>query len=129
MFYLSIKIQYGIYLLITLAKSKRRMSLKNVAKEGKMPYRFLTKIVQDLIGAGLIKAKEGRGGGYSLTKKPSNIKMKAVLNALGEPIEISRCLADRYCSNEKNCKLKPVWLRIKKYIDKEMKQITLKDLL
>jgi Rrf2 family protein len=129
MFYMPTKIQYGLYLLITLAKNDRRMSLKEVAGKGKMPYRFLTKIVQDLVKAKLIEAKEGKGGGYTLAKKPSAIRIKTVLEALGEQLEITRCLGGEFCSSQKTCKLKPVWTRIKRYVDKEMNQVTLKDLI
>lgn len=129
MFYLPTKIEYGLKLLITLAKNDRRMSLKTVAKDSHAPYRFLTKIVQDFVHAGLIVAKEGKGGGYQLAKKPATIKVKYILEALGEPLDMTRCLANNYCSSQKKCKLKPVWSRIKKYMDQELSGVSLEDLI
>ena len=73
MFYLSTTIGYGLNLLIILARNQGRMSLKQIAIQGHMPYRFLTKIVRQLISAGLIQAKEGKNGGYSLLQKPKQI--------------------------------------------------------
>ena len=129
MFYLPTKIEYGLKLLITLAQNNHRMSLKEVAKVSHAPYRFLTKIVRDLIRANLIIAKEGKGGGYELAKKPVSIKVKHILDALGEPLDMTRCLMGNYCSSQKRCKLKPIWLKIKKYMDQELSRVSLKDLI
>ena len=103
--------------------------LKEIAEESHMPYRFLTKIVQPLIKAKLVQAKEGKNGGYILTKKPDQIKLKYILEALCEPLSLARCLAHQNCNLEKGCKMKIVWTKIKKSMDKELNKLTLKDLI
>ena len=131
MFYLSTKIEYGLNLLTTLAESKDRISLRQVAKQTNMPYRFLNKIARDLVQAKLIKAKEGKGGGFVLTKKPNTITISQILKALGEPLDIAQCFSNKHCPIDslKKCKMKLVWARIKKNIDQELNKTTLKDLI
>ena len=131
MFYLSTSIGYGLNLLVILARQQQRISLKQVAEQGHMPYRFLTKIVKQLITANLIQAKEGKHGGYSLLKKPRQIKIKEIFEALGEPLSLALCLSDKHCPMviEKKCKMRSVWLKIKKNIDQELNRTTLADLI
>jgi Rrf2 family iron-sulfur cluster assembly transcriptional regulator len=129
MLYLSTKIEYGLNLLIFLAKSKSVVSLRQTAEKTGMPYRFLNKLARDLIKAKLIKAKEGKGGGYILAQKPSQIPIKKILDVLGEPLIFARCLADTNCDLDKGCKMKIIWNKIKKNIDRELNKLTLKDLI
>lgn len=131
MFYLSTKIEYGLNLLITLAKHNRRMSLRQIANETKMPYRFLNKLSRDLVAAGLIGAKEGKSGGFTLIKKPSDISVNRILKSLGEPLNLAQCFSHRHCplGNAKHCKMRLVWAKIRKDIDRELKRTTLKDLI
>lgn len=131
MFYLSTSVEYGLNLLIILARNQKRMSLRQIATQGKMPYRFLTKIVQQLISANLIQAKEGKNGGYSLLKKPQQIKIKNIFTVLGEPLDLTLCISHKHCPMglEKKCKMRTIWLKIKKNIDKELDKTTLADIL
>lgn len=129
MLYISTQVEYGLNILIILAKGRARMSLKQISKQGRMPYRFLTKIIKLLIKANLVQAKEGKNGGYVLTKNPKQIKVKDILQTLGEPMKITRCLCGAECASQKDCKMKKVWLKIKKNINQELDKMTLKDLL
>ncbi len=96
-----------------------------------MPYRFLNKLTPDLTKAGLIKAKEGKGGGFSLSKKPASITINHILKALGEPLDIAQCFSDKHCPIDEmgKCKMKLVWTKIKTNINKELNRTTLKDLI
>ncbi len=131
MFYLSTSIGYGLNLLVILARQQERMSLKQVAQQGHMPYRFLTKIVKQLTTAKLIQAKEGKHGGYHLVKNPKQIKVKEIFEALGEPLSLTLCFSHKHCpmAIEKKCKMRSIWLNIKKNIDYELNRTTLADLI
>jgi len=131
MLYFSNQVEYGLNLLIVLAKAKKRLSLREVAKQSKMPYRFLNKVVKPLIEVGLIDAREGKNGGYALSKAPGRIKLKQIYDSLGEGLSITQCHSSKHCplGFESKCKVRPVWIRIKKNIDAELNKITLKDLI
>lgn len=115
--------------MIALAKSESRLSLAVVAKDTKMPYRFLTKIARSLMAAGLLAAKEGKGGGYQLARPPARIKLAKIFTSLGEPLAFTICHTPKGCplKNERDCKLRPVWSKIKKDVERELDKYTLKD--
>lgn len=127
MLYLSAKTEYGLNFLIILAKNKKILSLRALARQGKLPYHFIGRIAKDLIAAGLVVAKEGKNGGYTLSRSPARIKFKDILIALDEDFVFARCLGQKKCQT-KNCKVKPVWMRVKKIIDRELSQVLLADL-
>ncbi len=131
MFYIQSKVEYGLNFLVILAKngSQAPLSLKKIAETTHMPYRFLTQVVKPLIKADLVQAKEGKGGGYTLIQPPASIKLKAVLEALGEPMAIAKCLGNNLCATSKGCKMKKFWQRIKDSIDRDLNKLTLKDLI
>jgi Rrf2 family transcriptional regulator, iron-sulfur cluster assembly transcription factor len=55
-----------------------------------IPYRFLEQIFQALRKADLIAGKRGPGGGYVLIRRPEEITLKEVVEAVEGPISESR---------------------------------------
>jgi Rrf2 family protein len=51
-----------------------------------VPRRYLHKVLQDLVKAGLVQSQSGPGGGYRLACQPEEITILDVINAVG-PIE------------------------------------------
>lgn len=127
------KIEYALTLLIILAQDHKKTkpkSLQGIADLSGMPYRFLTQIVKPLIKAGIIKSKEGKGGGYVLVKHPKNITIKHVLEVLGESFNFAKCFDSTHsCPAGKGCKMKIIWSRIKTSIGQELGKLTLSDLI
>jgi Rrf2 family protein len=131
MLYFSAKVEYGLQLLIILAENQTRLSLKEIADGSHMPYHFLVKIMRELNTAGLVNAKEGKHGGYLLTRTAKKISLKEILKALNEELTLARCLARGGChvKNPQNCRTRLVWLKIKNNIDQELQKLTLQDLI
>ena len=73
MFELSKKTDYGLELMIALAKNYGQgpLSLRQIAKKKKLPFKYLEQVVVPLRESGLIEAKKGKSGGYFLKKKQS----------------------------------------------------------
>lgn len=55
------------------------------ARQG-IPYRFLEQIFRDLRRAGLVSGKRGPGGGYLLTRRPEEINLREVVEAIEGPL-------------------------------------------
>jgi len=64
------------------------LSTKTISKLLNIPKPTLVKILQNLSNAGIIETKEGKQGGIRLMKKPSNITLLNILNAVekGKPL-------------------------------------------
>lgn len=87
------KTEYGMMMVSLLSKEgKGGLVSVRTMQEGGLPRSFLVKIARDLIKAKLIVAKEGRGGGYSLTKDPEHITLKEVVEAIDGEVATASCL-------------------------------------
>jgi Rrf2 family protein len=63
-----------------------------LALKQNIPTRFLLKIMRSLMEGGLVKSFRGVEGGYALTRKPKEISLYDVIEAMEGPIVIQRCL-------------------------------------
>lgn len=128
MFGLKKKTNYGLELMIYLAKNFGRspVSLKKIAKNKKLPHKFLEQIVIPLRLAGLIGAKEGKVGGYFLKKRPRQISIAQIVEVLEGPVEVCQCLG---CPMTRICDQKDVWSDVGEKIKKVLGQRTLADLI
>lgn len=87
------KTEYGIMMMSLLADvAKGGLVSVRAMQENGLPRSFLVKIARDLIKAKLIMAKEGRGGGYSLTRDPNTITLKEVVEAIEGQVATVSCL-------------------------------------
>jgi Rrf2 family protein len=84
--------RYAIRALYDLAFHRRGQATqaKEIAERQRIPLRFLVQILQDLRRAGLIEARRGPRGGYTLARAPVEVSLADVLRAvrgpLGEPL-------------------------------------------
>ncbi len=61
-------------------------SADQLATAIRVPRRYLHKVLQDLVKAGLVRSQSGPGGGYTLDRDPAGISILDVVSAVG-PIE------------------------------------------
>jgi Rrf2 family transcriptional regulator, iron-sulfur cluster assembly transcription factor len=79
----SSKGRYAVRALSDLAffAASEPAQIKDVARRGRIPLRFLEQIFQDLRRAGLVASKRGPRGGYALARPASEISVADVLFA------------------------------------------------
>jgi len=126
------KSDYGLRALFTLAKfhSDQPVSIGQIAAEHRIPDPFLEKIMQELREAGLIEATHGRSGGYLLKRRPSQISVWEVVQALDGPIALVNCLDPSLkCAIEDGCPTSSLWTLINERFEQCLKELTLDDLL
>jgi len=87
------KTEYALMMMAMLS-SAGEGELVSVSKmqERGLPRSFLVKIARDLIKANLIVAREGRGGGYSLAKKPGSVSLRGIVEAIEGDVATAGCL-------------------------------------
>lgn len=125
MFRLTTKADYGLILLSNLSRSKRLVSISSVAKKNQISSKFLSQIAQELKKAGMIKAKEGVSGGYTLAKKPKDIKILDVLKTLDGELIRGECFED---DHECNCGGRDIWMEMKDQLEATIAKKTVADL-
>jgi Rrf2 family cysteine metabolism transcriptional repressor len=128
MFGLNKKTDYGMELMIALAKqySQGPISLRQIAKKKKLPFKYLEQVVIPLRRAGLIKAKQGKGGGYLLKKKPEMISVRGIVEVLEGPVELGACFG---CPKAMICGQKDIWTEVGDKVRETIEEKTLADLI
>lgn len=84
-------VEYGMRAVLYLAEKGSICSSREVADEMSIPRDYLIQLAQLLRNAGIIHARPGKNGGYSLAKDASEISMLDVFNALQNDRPRSEC--------------------------------------
>ena len=81
---ISKKTIYGLQAAILLAKQFEGgpVLITDLAKEGRIPKKFLEAILLELRKNGILNSKKGKGGGYVLAKNPQDISVGDIIRNL-----------------------------------------------
>jgi Rrf2 family iron-sulfur cluster assembly transcriptional regulator len=101
-----------------------------VAKATKLPSAYLSKVIQRLAQAGLVRTFRGPGGGIELGKSPEAITLWSLVCATEGRAEVERCvLGIGTCSPEKPCPLHRKWAPLRDEFQRLLQGTTLAALL
>ncbi len=123
--------QYAIRILNYLAieENGKLHSAKELSISLDISYKFLTKIITNLVKAGLIVSVRGRDGGIKLSKDPTQISIDEVLEIFNDVIADKQCiLGIGLCDSSNKCGLHDQWEGPKTLIKKMFKTTTLDQL-
>jgi Rrf2 family protein len=117
---ISQKAKYALRALVALVKAPPESSLmiSEIARDQKIPKKFLEQILLELKRHGIVMSRRGRLGGYVLLKPAEKITFGEVLRLIDGPIAPLPCLskiAYRRCSdcaNEGTCEIRHVFHRV-----------------
>ena len=132
MFTISAKADYGLIIMLELAKNYGQgyLAMANISATRSLSLHYLTQITKPLREANLLKSKEGKTGGYTLTKKPEQITILEILEALEGKVTLPRCSCNiDDCAGFSGCEVKIIWPFIMKDVRDLLKTKTLGDLL
>ena len=93
----------------------------SIARQQKIPAKFLEQILLLLKSAGLVGSKRGPRGGYYLSRRPSEISLADVVD-LTEPSMFSGG------DGESDTPFGEVWSDIHGYIRNKLEQVTIEDM-
>ena len=100
--------EYGVLGLICLARRPfgSVVMIDEVSREEEIPKSFAAKIFQSLVRAGLVRSNRGTGGGFTLLKRPEEITVLHVIEAIEGKIALQRCLSEpTVCVHSGHCAL------------------------
>lgn len=101
---------YAFRLLIMSANNDRRLTIHEARHTLDIPEGHLKKIIRTLSGAGYLKSVRGRGGGFELARKPTEIRLDAVLRLTETDFDLVECMrADGNCPVYGQCGLVSVF--------------------
>ena len=80
-------VEYALRAVVFLANDPEAgRTTEQIAVATKVPQAYLSKVMQQLAAAGLVRAQRGIGGGFTLLKKPKELSILEVVNAV-DPIQ------------------------------------------
>lgn len=92
-----------------------RIRGKEIADHTEIPYKYLTRILADLVRAGVLDASRGKKGGFKLTRKPQSILLYEILSPF-EPVLGNRrpCpFGNLICSDDEPCAGHDQWKTVR----------------
>ena len=105
--------RYALRVMTDLAENRTGgyLPMKEVAARQGLSLKYLERILPLLTKGGLIEGAQGKGGGYRLTRDPSDIRVYDVLTLTEEDLAPVACLADgaRTCERRNECRTLPMW--------------------
>jgi Rrf2 family protein len=105
------KSKYGLKAMLVLAQETEHgpMLISELAERQQLPKKFLEAILLELKRHGLLHSKKGKGGGYFLGRKPSEITVGQVIRVLDGPLALIPCVSQtayrrcEECIDEQTC--------------------------
>jgi Rrf2 family protein len=97
------------------------VSLHDVCEGSDLPATFIAKIFGDLVRARLLASTKGRGGGFALTRPPSEISLHDIVSVIDGVEQYRRCVVGlTKCDDKQPCaqheKFKPIRTQILRYL-------------
>jgi len=135
--------KYGLKAMIHLAGFPlgQPVLVTDIAEQNGIPKKFLDTILGDLKNAGFLHSKKGKGGGYTLGRPASEIRVGHIIRVLDGPLAPIPCASRtqyQRCEdcNEATCQVRHLMLEVRQAIAEvldqrslaEMRDIALDDL-
>ncbi|GLS22735.1 Rrf2 family transcriptional regulator [Labrys miyagiensis] len=116
--------KYGLKAMVHLAGAKpgQPMLVNEIAEQNGIPKKFLDTILGELRNAGLLHSKKGKGGGYSLGRPASEIRVGHIIRVLDGPLAPIACASKTAyqrcddCTDEKQCAVRMMMLEVRQAI-------------
>lgn len=130
---ISTKGRYALRVMIDLAENygKGYVPMKEVAKRQGISLKYLERILPVLTKNKMIEGLQGKGGGYRLAARPSDIRVGDILRLTeGDlaPVACLDCEAD-ICERAEGCRTLPMWTEFYRLTNAYFDGITLADLM
>ena len=131
--HLSTKGRYAVMAMADLARQAERagvraVSLAEIAGRQEISLHYLEQIFARLRRGGLVVGARGPGGGYVLSRPAADIPVFAVISAVDEPVEVTRCREGAGCLQRgERCLTHGLWDALGQAIEHFLSGVTLAD--
>jgi Rrf2 family iron-sulfur cluster assembly transcriptional regulator len=116
-------------LFLSADEDNRLFNAGDISKQLDVPKEFVSKVLQTLTSNGIIYSRKGKNGGFSLAKKPADIRLIDIVLAIDGLEIFHKCvLGFPGCSVEKPCPVHDKWGKLREDTYKMLSEETLEDL-
>src|SRR5574337_958947 len=122
---------YAVRTVLYLARNSGRLvSVTEISEGMQIPKTYLAKLLQRLVKHHMLVSSRGASGGFQLARKPSEITLLQIMEIMQGPAVINICAIDSgRCGLSKTCSVHPVWVEIRKEVEKRLSRKTIAALL
>lgn len=127
--------RYGLRALAVLAEhyGEKPVSAKEISMREDISPSFLEQLLAQLRKSGVIEGVRGPGGGFKLRKRPSEITISEIVEALEGPVIVAKCVSSGgnpayRCSRFEDCSAVPILRNLERDFSRILESYTLSDL-
>jgi Rrf2 family protein len=138
----STRSRYGLRALVEMVRCdwRRPVSLSDLSDAEEVSQRYLEQIFIRLREGGIVKGRRGPGGGYVLSRDPSEITLLEIITILEAGFLAPSCvedapncssprkMRDKSCSRQDGCATRKLWLELRRCCYDYLGDHTLTDL-
>ncbi|HUK36589.1 MAG TPA: Rrf2 family transcriptional regulator [Vicinamibacterales bacterium] len=110
---LSKKADYALMAMkhLALRGDQGSSSAREIAALYDIPIELMAKVLQRLVRRGLLASHQGTRGGYELARRPTQISVADVIQAIDGPVTVTACSSDEnQCEQFAKCNVRdPLW--------------------
>lgn len=128
---LTTKGRYAVTAMMDLALhgvDNQRVSLKSIAGHQEISLAYLEQIFSKLKANGLVYGTRGPSGGYRLSRPAQSISIFDIIDAVDEPVDVTRCNGREDCQDGEVCLTHELWTDLSKQISSFLDDIKLGEL-
>ena len=130
---ISTKARYALRVMIDLAKHQDAgyIPLKDIAARQEISEKYLEIIIKILVKGKMLKGLRGKGGGYILTREPSEYIVGNIIELTEGPLAPVACLQPdaEVCNRKDICVTLPLWEKYYTLVHDFFFHITLEDVI
>ena len=105
--------RYALRVMLDLAEHKDEgfIPMKDVVARQEISKKYMEQIMPSLVKSGFVEGVHGKGGGYKLTREPSEYTAGEILRAAEGDLAPVACLScdAQECPRKSKCKTLPMW--------------------
>lgn len=114
---------------LTFMPGSRPVPSDELARRVGVPENYLSKLLRRLREEGVVEARRGRGGGFSLARAPGAIALADVVRPFDDTVLGRHCLLGRpECRDDAPCAAHEEWLEVAGRVRRFFGETTLEDL-
>ena len=129
---ISTKGRYGTMAMLDLALhyGEGPILVKDIARRQQISGRYLEHLLISLKLAGMVRSTRGTGGGFTLAKPPSKIKLSEIIQVMEGPLTPLECIdSPEEYPRASLCAVHDIWTEVKSAMNKVLESVTLQDLI
>ena len=128
---LTSKGRYAVTAMLDVALHSQRgpVSLADISERQEISLSYLEQLFSRLRRENLVSSVRGPGGGYKLVGNPGEIPIGAVIRAVDESVDATRCQGQSDCQGGERCLTHSLWQDLSERISGFLDGITLGELM